>query len=49
MSSLHEQRKMVKLVLFFVAGQVGSLIPHLVDGGVSIVQYVDDTILFFRT
>jgi retron-type reverse transcriptase len=25
-------------------GQVGSLIPHLVDGGVSILQYADDTI-----
>jgi hypothetical protein len=27
-------------------GQVGGLIPHLVDGGVSILQYADDTILF---
>ena len=29
-------------------GQVGSLIPHLVDGGVSILQYADDTILFLE-
>jgi hypothetical protein len=26
-------------------GQVGDLIPHLVEGGVSILQYADDTIL----
>lgn len=29
-------------------GQVGGLIPHLVDGGVSILQYTDDTILFME-
>ena len=29
-------------------GQVGSLIPHLVEGGISILQYVDDTILFLE-
>jgi hypothetical protein len=29
-------------------GQVEGLIPHLVDGGVSILQYADDTIVFFR-
>ena len=29
-------------------GQVGGLIPHLVDGGVSILQYADDTILFLQ-
>jgi hypothetical protein len=29
-------------------GQVGGLIPHLVDGGVSILQYADDTILFLE-
>ena len=29
-------------------GQVGGLIPHLVDGGVSILQYADDTILFIE-
>jgi hypothetical protein len=29
-------------------GQVGSPIPHLVDGGVSILQYVDDTIFFME-
>jgi hypothetical protein len=27
-------------------GQIGGLIPHLVDGGVSILQYEDDTLLF---
>jgi hypothetical protein len=27
-------------------GQVSGLIPHLVDGGVSILQYADDTIIF---
>ena len=30
------------------AGQVGGLVPHLVDGGVSILQYVDDTIIFME-
>jgi hypothetical protein len=29
-------------------GQVGGLIPHLIEGGVSILQYVDDTILFME-
>ena len=29
-------------------GQVGGLIPHLVDGGVSILQYDDDTIFFME-
>jgi hypothetical protein len=29
-------------------GQVVGLIPHLVDGGVSILQYADDTILFME-
>jgi hypothetical protein len=29
-------------------GQVGGLIPDLVEGGVSILQYVDDTILFME-
>ena len=29
-------------------GHVGGLIPHLVEGGVSILQYVDDTILFLE-
>jgi hypothetical protein len=29
-------------------GQIGSLIPHLVDGGVSILQYADDTIIFME-
>jgi len=26
--------------------QVGGVVPHLVDGGISIIQYADDTILF---
>ena len=29
-------------------GQVRGLIPHLVEGGVSILQYADDTILFLE-
>jgi hypothetical protein len=29
-------------------GQVGGLVPHLVDGGISILQYADDTILFME-
>ena len=29
-----------------VDGQIEELVPHLVDGGLSILQYVDDTILF---
>jgi hypothetical protein len=29
-------------------GQVGGLIPHRVEGGVSILQYADDTILFMK-
>ena len=29
-------------------GQVGGLVPHLVEGGVSILQYADDTILFLE-
>ncbi|KAK1692257.1 hypothetical protein QYE76_008954 [Lolium multiflorum] len=29
-------------------GQIGGLIPHLVDGGISILQYADDTILFLE-
>ena len=29
-------------------GQVGGLVPHLLDGGVSILQYADDTILFME-
>ena len=28
-------------------GQIGVFIPHLVEGGLSILQYADDTILFF--
>ena len=29
-------------------GQIQGLIPHLVDGGLSILQYIDDTILFME-
>jgi hypothetical protein len=29
-------------------GQVNGLIPHLVDEGVSILQYADDTIIFME-
>jgi hypothetical protein len=29
-------------------GQVGGLVPHLVDGGILILQYADDTILFME-
>jgi hypothetical protein len=29
-------------------GHVGHLIPHLVDGGVSILQYSDDTTIFLE-
>ena len=29
-------------------GQVDGLIPHLVEGGVSILQYTDDTIIFME-
>jgi hypothetical protein len=29
-------------------GQVRGLVPHLVDGGISILQYVDDTVLFME-
>ena len=29
-----------------VAGQFEGVIPHLVDGGLSILQYADATILF---
>ena len=28
--------------------QVGGVVPHLVDGGISILQYADDTILFLE-
>jgi hypothetical protein len=29
-------------------GQIGSLVPHLVDGRISILQYADDTIMFME-
>jgi hypothetical protein len=31
-----------------VDGQIEGLIPHLVDGGLSILQYADDTIPFME-
>jgi hypothetical protein len=31
-----------------VDGQIEGVIPHLVDGGLSILQYADDTILFME-
>ena len=30
------------------AGHVAGLIPHLVDGGVSVLQYADNTIIFME-
>ena len=27
-------------------GQISGVVPHLVDGGLSILQYADDTLLF---
>jgi len=30
------------------AGQVSGVVPHLVDDGLSILQYADDTILFIK-
>jgi hypothetical protein len=29
-------------------GQIEGVVPHLVDGGLSILQYADDTILFMN-
>ena len=29
-----------------VDGQISGVVPHLIDGGLSILQYTDDTILF---
>ena len=29
-------------------GQIAGVVPHLVDGGLSILQYADDTILFME-
>jgi hypothetical protein len=29
-------------------GQIGGLVPHLVDSGISILQYTDHTILFIK-
>ena len=30
-------------------GQIAGVVPHLVDGGLSILQYADDMILFKET
>lgn len=32
-----------------VDGQLGGVVHHLVDGGLSILQYVDDILLFMIT
>jgi hypothetical protein len=29
-------------------GQIEGVVPHLVDGGLSILKYADDTILFME-
>ena len=29
-------------------GQIGGIVPHLIDGGLSILQYANDTILFME-
>jgi hypothetical protein len=29
-------------------GQINGLVPHLIEGGLSILQYADDTILFME-
>ena len=29
-------------------GQIGGVVPHLVDGGLSILKYTDDMILFME-
>jgi hypothetical protein len=29
-------------------GQIAGVIPHLIDDGLSIIQYADDTILFME-
>jgi hypothetical protein len=31
-----------------VDGQIEGVVPHLVDGGLSIFQYADDTVLFMK-
>ena len=30
------------------SGQVGGIVPHLVEGGVSVLQYADDTMIFME-
>ena len=29
-------------------GQIAGVVPHLLDGGLSILQYADDTIIFMK-
>ena len=41
------------LTLFFIKrakadNQLGGVVPHLIEGGLSILQYADDTILFLE-
>lgn len=30
------------------SGQIAGIVPHLVDGGLSILQYANDTIIFME-
>ena len=30
-------------------GQIAGVVPHLVHGGLSILEYADDTIIFYGT
>jgi len=44
---------MADMLAFFInrkktEDQLRSVVPHLVDGGLSILQYADDTILFLE-
>ena len=44
---------MVEMLTFMIEhaksdGQIDGVIPHLVDGGLSILQYADDIILFMK-
>jgi hypothetical protein len=38
----------IKIERAKIDGQIEGVIPHLVDGGLSIIQYSDDTILFME-
>jgi hypothetical protein len=46
----HCQKNMLAIMIARAKedGQVDGLIPHLVDVGISILQYVDDTIIFME-